>query len=121
MQPIEVANFKEEIMRYHLLDRLTKPDFAYMILTGSSYVDYYLFKENELEEAMLQLKKERNKGFNTAKIVVPYFSTGDRTWRARTFMNVNHNNKIIFDDTPSTLLHIKFYVDAGQWLNSNEY
>ena len=104
-------------MKYNLFDKNTEPEFAYAVLTGSSYVDYYLFAENELEEAMLQLKKEGLAGFRTARIVVPFFSTGDRTWRFKTFMNLDFHNKVIFDDVPRVLLHVKFYTDAGQWLN----
>lgn len=105
---------------YQLKDKTTQPDFSYVVLTGSSYVDYYLFKEDELEEAMSQLRKEASAGYLTAKIVVPHFSTGDRQWRLRTFMNLNYDHKILFDDTPYTLLHIKHYMDAGQWLNPRE-
>ncbi len=104
-------------MKYHLENKTTEPNFAYAVLTGSSYVDYYLFKENELEEAMAQLKKEANAGYKTARIAIPHFSTGDRQWRLRTFMNLDYNYKILFDDAPHTLLHIKYYMDAGQWLN----
>lgn len=107
-------------MHYNLIDKQTQPEFSYVVLTGSTYVDYYLFKEDELEDAMIQLKKEANAGFNTARIVVPHFSTGDRTWRFRTFMETNIYHKVMFDDVPHTLLHIKHYMDAGQWLNKRD-
>ena len=32
-------------MHYNLIDKQTQPEFSYVVLTGSTYVDYYLFKE----------------------------------------------------------------------------
>ena len=106
-------------MRYILPDKNTEPKFKYAILTGSTYVDHYLFAEDELEEAMAQLKKEAIAGFRTARIVIPHFCP-DRTWRFMTFMNLDINHKILYDECPHTLLHVQFYLDSGTWLNPKE-
>lgn len=111
-----------KVQKFRLIDKTTQPPFAYVLLTGDSYVDYYLYYENKLEEAISQLKAEYNKGYHVAKLTIPYFHTSNRDWRLQDFMHLDYNGMVIYDRyIANTLLHIKFYMDAGQWLNPRKF
>lgn len=115
-----MENKMNNIARYILADETVQPQFEYFVITGSSYVDYYLFTEDELEEAIAQLKSEYNKGHHTARICVPHFCCNDRTWRLEEFMSLDCRGKVYFERYGDGLLHVKFYMDAGVWLNPRE-
>lgn len=108
-----------EIVRYDLKDKQTQPPFEFVLLTGDiPCVDYYLYSEDQFEDAMCQLKKEFAKGFDMAQICIVQFSNHDRTWRLKEFMKLDTDGKICYERYGETHLHIKFYVDSGEWLNS---
>lgn len=108
----------EKSKRYDLIDKTQEPDFEYILLTGTSFVDYYLYNRDELEEAFDQLRAEAAKGFRTAHICKKHFSTRDRTWRVKRIFKLHCGNKVVFDeDSLGDGLHIVFYVNAGQWMN----
>lgn len=106
--------------RFNLTDKKEEPPFEYILLTGSSFCDYYLYKENELEEAITQLKTEYLKGFITARIYRKDFRNYDRTWGVEEFFSIDYNGKLKFEDCPGGGLHIVFYINAGEWLNPKE-
>ena len=107
--------------RFNLTDRKQEPPFEYILLTGSSYCDYYLYKLDELEEAIIQLKAEHLKGFRTARLCRKSFRNYDRTWDIEEFFSIHpRTGKLFYEDVPDTGLHIVFYINAGQWLNPRE-
>ena len=62
------------------------PNFAYMLLTGSCFNSYYLYQEDELEDAMQQLRIEHIKGHKIAYIGIPYLCP-DGTYRLKEYMH----------------------------------
>ncbi len=108
------------MIRYNLTDKKVNPPFEYILLTGSSYCDYYLYKEDELEDAIMQLKAESLKGFATARICRKSFRNYDRTWDVEEFFSIDWNGKLRYEDCPDLGLHIVFYINAGAWLNPRE-
>lgn len=110
-----------EVVRYTLNSESEQPSFAFALLTGPiPCVDYYLYKENQLEDAIAQLKAEHAKGYHLARIYLPEFSTHDRTWRLREFMELDADGKLTWLEFGDRLLHVKWYLDAGIWLNKEE-
>ena len=109
------------ITRYRLKDEFTQPPFEFVLLTGDiPCVDYYLFKEDEFEQAMAQLKAEFAKGFDMARILLPQFCNHDRTWRLKEFMSLDIDGNVRYERYGETHLHVKFYLDAGEWQNPRE-
>ena len=109
------------IKRFNLTDKKQNPPFEYILLTGRCYCDYYLYKESELEEAIIQLKAEFAKGFTTARICRKDFRNHDRTWGVEDFFSIDYcTEKLKYEDCPDSGLHIVFYINAGEWLNPKE-
>ena len=100
-----------------ILDKKRKPPFSFILLTGDTWQDYYLYKENELEEAIHQLKVEFAKGEELAHICVPRFCNYDRTYRVKEFMKLDMDGRVVFEEFGETHLHIAFYTNRGLWLN----
>lgn len=106
------------IKRFNLIDKKQEPPFEYILLTGHCYCDYYLYKEDELEEAISQLKVEFSKGFHTARLCRKEFRNYDRTWCIKEFFSIDYcTGKLTYEDCPKRGLHIVFYINAGEWLN----
>ena len=99
-----------------MLKKDARPPFSFILLTGECYMDYYLFKEDELEEAISQLKAEYAKGEEIAYIGIPRFCNNDRTYRVKEFMKLDCNGKVYFEECGETHLHVAFYTNHGLWL-----
>ena len=107
-----------EIIRYNLEDKQTKPPFEFVLLTGDiPCLDYYLYTEDQFENAIEQLKKEFAKGFEMARVCIVQFSNNDRTYRLKDFVRLDIDGKVCYDRYGETHLHIKFYIDSGEWKN----
>jgi hypothetical protein len=110
-----------EIKRFNLTDKKQEPPFEYILLTGHCYCDYYLYKENEIEDAITQLKAEFSKGFTTARIYRKSFRNYNRTWATETFFSIDYcSGKLKYEDTHHIGLHVVFYISAGEWLNPRD-
>ena len=108
----------EKGKRYDLTDKTREPEFEYILLTGSNYVDYYLYNEDELEEAFDQLRAEAAKGYRTASLCRKHFSNYDHSWRAERLFKIDCNHKVVLNDDPQNVcLHLAFYINAGWWMN----
>ncbi len=107
-------------MQYKLESKNENPRFSFALLTGDiPSVDYYIYQEDELEQAIAQLKSERAKGYDP-RLYVPKFSNSDRTWRLKEFMELDIDGKLVWMEHGETHLHIKWYFDTGEWLNPKE-
>ena len=80
-------------MKYNLADKTTRPDFDYILLSGSYWTKYYLYRADEFEEAYNQLKSEFAKGFHLAVLCEPNFNTNSREWRAQPLFRSTHKKK----------------------------
>lgn len=107
--------------QYFLKDRKEKPLFTYAIFDTEDYSDeYFLYPDNELEEAFLKLKELSIKyGDFRIGIYEIEFDTEDKEYRFRkTYIVIN--NKIIYNKSYDVELHCKFYLDGGYWGNPRE-
>lgn len=109
---------------YELQDKSIEPGYEYILLTNNNlggtcvYLDYYLYKYDEFEEAISQLKIEYAKGNVHARICVPQFNTTDRTWRVKDKFKVDYNSeRVVYLEYGDVGLHFMFYCNAGKWLN----
>lgn len=108
-------------MKYKLANKITKPDFDYILLSGAYYNEYYLYRANEFEEAYDQLKAEFAKGRYLAVLCDLNFNTKSREWKAQPLFRCSqHKDKVFYDPYQQTMLHLKWYCDAGEWLNPRE-
>lgn len=103
-----------------ILRKDERPPFSFILLTGDSYMDYYLFTEDELEEAMAQLKAEYAKDNTIAYLGIPKFCNHDRTYRVKEFMKLDCYGKVYFEEFGETHLHIAFHTNHGLWLNERD-
>lgn len=110
------------IKKYVLPDRTTKPHFDYILLSGRYWTKYYLYKANEFEQAYNQLKIEFSKGYDLAVLCELNFNTKSREWRAQPLFRSTHKKKaeVFYDPYQDTMLHLKWYCDAGEWLNPRD-
>lgn len=107
--------------KYRLADKTTKPEFDYMLLSGSYYNEYYLYRANEFEEAYNQLKAEFAKGRYLAVLCDLNFHNNSREWRAQPLFRCSRGkDKVFYDPYQATMLHLKWYCDAGDWKNPRE-
>ena len=115
-----------DIIRFGLTDRKVEPPFEYVLLTNKksrfgSYLDYYLYGQDELEEAIYQLKVEVARGHSHARIYKKDFINHDRTWRLQELFGISYStNKLVYFEYGETQLHIVFYMNAGEWLNPDK-
>lgn len=98
-----------------ILEKTDRPGFEYLLLTGSCFNSFYIYQEDELEQAMAQLKAEHAKGNRIAYIGVPKKCT-DGTYRLKKYMHLE-NGKVVYDEYSRMGLHVAFYVQAGRCLN----
>lgn len=101
-----------------ILSKTDNPPFAFILITGSSYVDYYVYQEEELELAISQLRAEHAKGYQTAYIGVPHYCENDGTYRVKHHIKLLFNGKIEYEEYGRVVLHVAFYTESGKWLNS---
>ena len=108
--------------KYNLIDKTTRPEFDYILLSGNYWTKYYLYRSDEFEDAYNQLKSEFAKGFKLAVLCEPSFNTNSREWRAHPLFKSTHKKKteVFYDPYLQTMLHLKWYCDAGEWLNPRD-
>lgn len=107
--------------KYFLVDRMTKPSFDYILLSGEYYNKYYLYRANEFEQAYDQLKAEFAKGIHLAVLCDLDFNTRTREWRAHPLFRCSRRDeRVFYDPYQQIMLHIKWYCDVGEWLNPRE-
>ena len=119
----EFLNPKGGLMneKYVLIDKTTQPEFEYILLTGEYYTEYYLYRSDEFEEAYKQLQTEISNDRHLAVLCGLHFNTAKRDWRAQPlFKCASGKKKIIYDPYQNTMLHLKWYCDAGKWKNPRE-
>lgn len=91
------------------------PDFTFMLLTGSCYNSYYLFREHQFDEALSQLRAEHAKGHNIAYLGIVHLCN-DGTYRLKRYVGMK-NGQTVYDEYGKIGLHVQFYLNAGQCLN----
>lgn len=100
-------------MHYILEDKVTKPDFEFLI-KGNNSMAYYL--TNDFAQALKYLKICAIKdNTNIAHIYSPILMRTAGEYRAEKIITHFDDDVLIVKEVPS--LHFKFFCDAGEWLN----
>ena len=80
-----------------------------------------VYRAEEFEEAYNQLKAEFAKGRYLALLCDLDFHNTTREWRAHPIFRCAYGeDKVVFDPYQETMLHLKWYCDAGSWQNPRE-
>lgn len=100
--------------RYTLTSKQSHPEFNYLVRSNDN-LDYYLFEGfndavDKLKEVSLSSKGK------IGLLYEPYFNTKKREWYAQNSFT-SYDGELEYHKFGEILLHIKFYVDAGEWLN----
>jgi len=109
-------------MKYKLETNKTKPDFQYLVRTCTlkGQFDYYLYKEKDFDSAMEKVLELSISSNRMTEITEVFFINSTREYKgANTFRAFK--GKIHYYKHEKPLLHIKFYVEAGEWLNQSEF
>ena len=103
-------------MRYSLKDKVTEPGFNFFVKINNPSAGYFLY--NSIEKAM---EKARILSLATSKIVYIYEPTKNSygEWVMEKTFKYSYG-KSTYYDYRQTELHVKFYLEAGEWLNPNE-
>ena len=108
-------------MKYCLTDKKEQPEFEYILLTGETYTKYFLYRADEFEDAYNQLRKEISNGRHIAVLCGLNFNTKSREWRAQPLFRCSKgSNRVVYDPYQNTMLHLKWYCDAGNWENPRD-
>lgn len=100
-------------MKYILENKQTEPDFKFMVKTNKPEAGYFLYNsvDSAMEKAMVLSLAEY-------PIVVIYEPVEDRygDWvMQKTFLCID--GRIINNNEVKNELHVKFYLESGEWLN----
>lgn len=98
-----------------------KPEFSYILLTSEKRVgymgytpDYYLYYEDELEDAFTQLHVESAKGIDHA-FIGGIEESIDGSYKVIELFYLYDDEILVGNE--EELLHFNWYVHAGNWLN----
>lgn len=100
-------------MKYFLNNKQEEPLFKFLVKINKAEAGYYLF--NDVEMAM---EKARVLSLAEYPISLIYETVKDeyREWlMKKTFLYIE--GKPIFNKDAHNELHVKFYVESGEWLN----
>lgn len=103
-------------MKYILQDKETEPGFKYLVKLNKPDTGYFLY--NDIVEAM---EKARILSLVEYPISLIYEPIKDRygEWvMQKTFLYID--GKPTFEDNARNELHVKFYLESGEWLNPDE-
>lgn len=104
------------MMTYPMYNKTQRPLFDYLVRDNIS-LDYYLF--DTFDTALKQAEKMSISGNRLILIYENYFNTKTREWYGcNTFTVIG--GEVIYDKHAQPELHLKFYVNAGSWLNPNQ-
>lgn len=101
--------------KYPMQLKTEQPLFEYLIKINGNF-DYYLFEN--FDEA---LKKLQTLSVDNDIVLMyePFFDTQTREWRVTNTFTA-YSGKIVYDKHARIGVHIKFHVNAGEWLNPNQ-
>ncbi|ADZ84472.1 hypothetical protein [Cellulosilyticum lentocellum] len=101
-------------MKYLLKTEKDKPSFNYLVKQIDSF-DYYLF--SSFNDALEKLRSLSFIGTG-AWLYEPYFINSNREWKTQNTFTA-YDGVVKYDKYAEIGLHLKFHIDAGEWLNSD--
>lgn len=103
-------------MKYILDSKQTEPRFKFLVKLNKADVGYYLY--NTVVEAMEKARILSLVEYPISLIYEPVKNSFGEWVMRKTFLYIN--GKPTFNDNSRNELHVKFYLESGEWLNSDE-
>lgn len=103
-------------MKYILENKETEPGFKFLVKLNKADAGYFLY--NDVEEAMEKARILSLLEYPISLIYEPSKNSYGEWVMKKTFLYID--GKPIFDDNARNELHVKFYLESGEWLNPDE-
>lgn len=103
-------------MKYILENKETEPGFKFLVKLNKADAGYFLY--NDVEEAMEKARILSLLEYPISLIYEPSKNSYGEWVMKKTFLYID--GKPIFDDNARNELHVKFYLESGEWLNPEE-
>lgn len=103
-------------MKFILKSKNEKPAFSFFVRTNTTNAGYYLF--NDLEKALSKARVLSLTKFPRVIVYEPCQDKGGEWHLKKTYSYFS--GKCYLEEDAKMELHVKFYTDAGQWLNPDE-
>jgi hypothetical protein len=95
----------------------TQPKFEYFVRVNGEF-DYYLYESKDFDKA-LKKAMELSVPHNLVLIDEVTFINSTREYKLTTCFRA-YNNQVTYLKHETPMLHAKFYLEAGRWLNPKE-
>lgn len=104
----------KNIIKYPMKSKTERPRFNYLVRSNDS-MDYYLYYEfdDALNKTKTMSLKERG---HIARLYEPYFNVSTREWYGQNTFTA-YDGIVEYNKHARAVLHLEFYVNAGEWLN----
>jgi len=112
------------VPKYRMDTNTDKPLFTYLVKTvGSDTSDFNYWLYNNFHKAFdkmvaLSIASQRN-GCGIAVIYTPHFINATREYKVKESFKAS-DGIARFDEHGDIHMHLKFYIDAGNWMNPEE-
>jgi len=103
-------------MKYPMENKTDCPLFDFLVI-DLKYYNYYLY--NNFEDALKKAKRLVVK-YDMVYICEPILNNHTREYLAKPTFTLHKGGGIDYDKHAKLLLHIKFFMDAGEWKNPNK-
>lgn len=116
MHPSSQAQKGRCILKFTLKSKIDKPAFSFFVRTNTAGAGYYLFAD--LEQA---LNKARVLSLTQFPLVIVYEPCQDKDGEWHLIKTYSYfSGKCHLEEDAKPELHVKFYLEAYQWLNPDE-
>ncbi len=103
-------------VKYILANKETEPGFKFLVKINKADVGYFLY--NNTEEAMEKARVLSLSEYPISLIYEPVKDSYGEWVMRKTFLYID--GKPTFNDNARNELHVKFYLESGEWLNPDE-
>ena len=104
-------------MKYNLDTKTSIPDFAYMVQIDGNLEQYWLYNNSEFDVAYAQMKLISLQNSGLVSMLIPYLDNTTKEWKVRRIFHCFKGKAQYLENSRAILLHLKFYMDAGEWQN----
>lgn len=104
-------------MKYILKNKKEEPQFRFFVKLNTSNMDYWLF--NDIERALNHARVLSLTSYPISVVYEPV-RNADGEWKLqKTYAYFGGKCNLI--ESPKVELHVKFYTQAGEWMNADEF
>lgn len=101
-------------MKYNLNSKEERPNFKFVVYCPSRYTSYWLFSTmHEAVEMAFYLSLKMKLIYCVAE---PYLCKSTHQWHLMNFATLR-SGELYLEEDREQLLHLKWYMDAGEWEN----